>query len=553
MKRKERNYTGPVINFKRDVVILERRIKLGYPIITREIDDIRNELARNRKFSLLRFFDKRIGIYYKTLNPERKNISVPFTPQEIIIEQKSTITCKASDFKFFKNEIRFGEYTLKTQRAFNISPDILNKIPGDFEIRTLEGNKFYFENQGLTRLLGLIEDYCFSQMDELCLSWIGNKIATIDKSNRRTLEFKIKDFEYQEESGRYEIKDNAVNCSVLSKDSLQYAFKIFILNIPKIPRIYKDDYINKSPYVKHVDLFNKEYSESLTKILRKYIYYTKDDIEVLKWDFPIYRSPARVCYRFLDTVVTGSNICEYIKAPSFAYSQKIDMYITGGPKGSLYQLDNNTISIIEKNIEQLKDNEFYDLFKINLQSITEKRNIFSNKEKYIKGYSYRSDYFGNPEYSYDVECPLLNIADKHYLLGHSHIENYIDLLEKGYIDKIAYFEDPNYVCSQKNPSWEGVDCYILSNDENVILYALDPSKSTYNFKVKKGYRDAAIFLIWSYFSSRIYNKRQWRMIDITQFFSLFGIISYDRTSPIKKNAQGIYQFLLPESLYNYIH
>ena len=152
-------------------------------------------------------------------------------------------------------------------------------------------------------------------------------------------------------------------------------------------------------------------------------------------------------------------------------------------------------------------------------------------------------------YKYIINDRLLDISDEHYMLGHPRIEEYVHKLQMGYINRIAYFHDPNYMYSQEFPG-KSVECYLLANDEYIALYALDYTKSTYVFKVKKGCVDIAMFLIWAYFSSRIYNKRQGKTIYIERLFSYFGIEWYDNTgSPISKNKDGLYQFILPCRFY----
>ena len=156
---------------------------------------------------------------------------------------------------------------------------------------------------------------------------------------------------------------------------------------------------------------------------------------------------------------------------------------------------------------------------------------------------------GSTKYIYGLYNRLLDISDKHYVLGHPKVEEYTHKLQLGYINRIAYFIDLNYMLSQEWPG-KNIDCYLLANDEYIALYALDYSKSTYIFKVKKGYVDMAMFLIWSYFSSCIYNKREGKSIGIEHLFAYFGIEWYDNTgSPIYKNKEGLYQFILPWYFY----
>lgn len=89
------------------------------------------------------------------------------------------ITCKASDFQFCEKVIKFGEYVLATERTFAIQHSILGKIEREFTIKTCTNKTFYFEDHGLTQLLGLVEEYCYSILDIKCKKWFDEKIKAI--------------------------------------------------------------------------------------------------------------------------------------------------------------------------------------------------------------------------------------------------------------------------------------------------------------------------------------------------------------------------------------
>ena len=105
---------------------------------------------------------------------------------------------------------------------------------------------------------------------------------------------------------------------------------------------------------------------------------------------------------------------------------------------------------------------------------------------------------------------------------------------------ILYFEDPNVVVS--NDYNTPTRCYLLSMGRHIRLFELDSSKSTYVFSVEEGMTEAAIFLIWSYFSSHLMNKRQDKELQIEELFDAFGIKYWLREEPISKFDDGDYFF-----------
>ena len=240
---------------------------------------------------------------------------------------------------------------------------------------------------------------------------------------------------------------------------------------------------------------------------------------------------------------------EFINTPSFSFLQDIAFEFGNTPKGIFYEYNDDTIKDIESSIEMIKNDRLYNMLNTNIQSIKTKNKIEVLSEEYLLGGYPLFCLDSKTRYVYKITNRLLDISDKHYLISHPKIEDYTHKLQLGYINRIAYFQDPNYMVSQESPG-KYVDCYLLANDEYIALYALDSSKSTYVFKIKSGCIDKAMFLIWSYFSSRIYNKREGKSIQIEHLFSCFGIEWYDNTgSPISKNKDGLYQFILPCRFY----
>ena len=550
MKTEDGVYTGTIISDEKDILDLKNRIKFYKPISQNDIAFLLHRLEKRGKKHLIPFFEKHIiekdasqGLQVDTPHPKKKE-----TTKTIEKEIYQTKTYKASDFQFLDKEIRVGKYVCHTERAFVIPHSILQKIQGEFTIKIRPDKTFYFDNHDLTRLLGLVEVYCYSYLDSICEIWFMDAIDSIEKDVKRSLFLELKDFILNENNGRYELKDNAIKYCPLSKYFLRYEFREFVNRKTNIPSIYRDKYKSKFPFGERIDKFNEDFGKSLTNIIRKYVYYTDKDLEVIKWYNEDYYKPSIVVDFMLTDEDANKGLTDWISVNSCIYHQQIEMQIKYAPKGALYDFGDEAISVIGNIIESLKEDSAYDLLKACWESIKTKQTVKYETDKYISNYSTTCTY--DTKYRYRVNNPLLDISDEHYCIGHPKVEEYRYKLLNGYIHKITYFIDHNKMYSQEWPYNKSVDCYLLANDEYIALFALDYSKSTYVFKVKEGYIDIAMFFIWTYFSSSMFNKREGKSIRVERLFSYFGIEWYDNTgSPISKNEDGLYQFILPYRFY----
>ena len=93
-------------------------------------------------------------------------------------------------------------------------------------------------------------------------------------------------------------------------------------------KIPKDSYIKEYSFSKQIDKFNEEYRMSLTNIIRKYVYYTEKDMEVIKWRKG-YNHPILVHIIFMKDVDTYK--VEEVDVPSFSYKQQINLDIKYAP------------------------------------------------------------------------------------------------------------------------------------------------------------------------------------------------------------------------------
>ena len=83
---------------------------------------------------------------------------------------------------------------------------------------------------------------------------------------------------------------------------------------------------------------------------------------------------------------------------------------------------------------------------------------------------------------------------------------------------------------------------MICMERHIRLFELDSSKSTYAFTIQKEMMEPAIFLLWSYFSSYLLNKRQDKELQIEELFNAFGIKYWFREDPISKFDDGDYFF-----------
>ncbi len=581
MKAKDGVYINFMISEEKDILNLKNMIKNYKPISPNDVASLRKKIIKNGKHHLLRFFNEHIKANdendnTKTNNQKKKpkknkkaNVEKvqPIKENKIeYVEVYRNRVFKASDFQFLHHKIVLGEYTMNTQKAFAIPNDVLKNIPGEYTIAIQPNKSFYFENQGLTQLLNLVEEYYFKYLDKMTYLWYKDKALSIDEYYCFSIQLKEKDFTFNEENNRYEllentikisllgkdwyeIYDNNINITRLARDRYRYDYCNYIDSLQEVPKWYKPVYKSKRPYLQYFEKFNQKVSKSLENLIRKYIYYTQDDVDIQNWsNYKDERNRFGILIdvKFIDEDV-DTDMCGWIKGPHF-YSQKVRLIYRDSPKGKLYNFGDETIATIEQTIESLKPNEFKDSLNSLIQSVKLKRIVGYNPNKPIYGNTPILGYHVT-DYRYKIDNPLLDISDSRYKNAHPKIEDFSAFLEKGIIKKITYFKDPNYMCS-KDAQGSPVHCYLLANDKYIALYALDYSKSTYVFKVKDGKIDMAMFLIWSYFSSCYYNKRDGKSIRIETLFSNFGIEYYDNTgSPISKNEERLYQFLLPFCFY----
>lgn len=565
-----------MISEEKDILNLKNMIKNYKPISPNDVASLRKKIIKNGKHHLLRLFNEHIKTNDE--NDNTKTISRKKKPKKIkkesVVELQTSKkheiekvevcrkkVLKASDFQFHYQKIIHGEYTLKTQRAFAIPNDVLKNIPGEYTIAIQPNKSFYFENQGLTQLLNLVEEYYFKYLDKMTYLWYKDKALSIDKNFKYSLYLNENDFAFNEDNNRYELLENTINISLLGKDwfksydnsmiirfgrdSYRLEYCNYIDSLQEVPIRYKPIYKNKRSYLPYFEKFNKKVSKSLENLIRKYIYYTQEDVDVRNWsnykdDYKRYS--VRVDVNFIDDDV-DADMCGWIDGPHF-YSKKVALKNNNYSKGKLYNFWDETISVLEQTIESLKSNEFYESLNSLIQSV---------KLKHIIGNVSDAAFYYPPretEFRYWISNPLLDISEERYYGEHYNVEEYEYKLKFGHIKKIAYFIDPNYVYSKDLFTNNSVACYLLANDKYIALYALDYSKSTYVFKVKEGKIDMAMFLIWAYFSSCYYNKREFKSISIERLFPYFGIECYDNTgSPISKNEDGVYQFILPFCFY----
>lgn len=557
MEEKGGRYARFEIRNVKDLLELKELIQ-KWPISSKEKDTLYEKLKKGGNKHLVVLFEiyimgKRSSSKSRitTTKPTLKPVPKPVPQKKKIKTQRETyqqITCKASDFKFKNGEIRMGIYVCETKRSFCIHSSILKNIQGEFTIQIRPGQTFYFENHGLTKLLGLVEEYCHSILDEKCEEWFQNKIDTIKTNVIRSFDLRFSDFIFNEENKRYEIKDNAIKYSPLDRNFLLLDFSCYVDRLKTIPPIYRTSYLGKQNLAKLIDKFTKEFRNCLADILRKDVYYTSKDIEAIEWSYTgSYKPSIHVWFNLVDEY---EGVCETIITPSFVYVQDVVFRFHNLPKGTPFEFGDETIKDIESSVEQVVGCGMDDLLSVSIQSIKQRKKIDIVKNvRPSGGYSIINCLDGSTMYHLKSAGCLLDISDEHYLKAHPRVEDYTYILQTGRINKIAYFRDPNWVLSQESPDC-GVECYLLANDQYIVLYALDRTKSTYVFKVKKGCVDKAMFLIWTYFSSCIYNKREGKSIDIRYLFSYFGIEWYDNMgSPISKNEDGIYQFNLPLYFY----
>lgn len=526
MEAKDGVYTGFVISDERDILELKNRIKYYKPISPNDIAFLHHKLEKKGDEDLILLFERLIMNKINLIN-------------EAVVH--------ARDLMLEDKKITYGDYVCISESVFRVHKSVLGKIPGEYTVHMYSNGKFKFANNGLRVLLKKIEDYSEAFLYRKSDNWLKTNIRL-----EEFFDFKIRldwyNFVFNEEKQIYELSDGAVKYRPLCRSNLEQQYLDYIGSIRKIPPACKNKFRAKRLCSVYVDKVNSEFCASLTDYIRKYIYYTKEDVEVIDWYTNNYNNPV-ILMRFatFPNDFMRLDVVDVINVPSIDYSTRFWGEINGVPKGKLYVFSKEALQDIEYTLAGIKDNPYYEFLSANVQSLRCKKRMCFEKDS-IFGGAVRKD---DGKYSYWVSNPLLDISDGRYEIAHPRITSFSCLLECLSVDKVLYFRDLNYHKS-KERTCEPIECYLMVNDNNVILYELDASKSTYYFKVEKNCMEKAIFLIWSYFSSHIYNRREFKWIRIRNLFSHFGIVKFNNHLPsLSEDKEGRYDFELPECFYNY--
>lgn len=229
--------------------------------------------------------------------------------------------------------------------------------------------------------------------------YIIAKINSIKLYVERKITLKYSDFSINEATGRYEIKDDAIKYSLLDEGDLLCCFSIYLDKLSYIPSRYRDNYESKGTLTKLINQFNNEFRISLTNILRKEVYYTPKDVEAIEWNYKSYKPTITVYFKLVDY-----DKCQCIILPSFSYSRNISLRFFNLAKGKPYNFSDEVIDAIESSIKRIKDNDYYHLLNVNIQSIKERRKISDIQKKYPSGYS-RIEYIDKTRYEYtSADC-----------------------------------------------------------------------------------------------------------------------------------------------------
>lgn len=467
-------------------------------------------------------------------------------------KENEDILVRPTEFSFEQSSVGpkliWGEYECLFYGAPEwFERDVLESIERTFTIRVSQALGLRFEPYSDREVLRDELDKAYqrklnnlrtSKLNEILesIDWRINLEAKSYKANLHRFEYDIhlKDCVYDREKGIYIKRLNLFDC--LCKDASPF----HTFTIP-----YKEiiTYIGHYEWILYKKEIEKRWVKGYTEVINLKELFSKLESEEIEIIVPkVYVND----YRIKDTVKVRITISEWSNRVSVRLLWP-DTTTPPMTQPFITRLEKSKQSIQEK-IKKLEHTPIVDCLKTayidmfsfkddGSQNFQEKKrlltdvNIDTSQEDwtYVDFDHWR---FHTPLYSYEKESEI----------SFKWLKAQVKL---GKYNRILNFEDLNRFVINKN-SWT-VTTYLaisdtMSNPFNIRwgemvkidMYALDTTKCTYQWQVKKDQLEEAIFYIWAYFSSQRENKRE-RINKMLDYARMFGIIYYEKRLSLHHN------------------
>lgn len=476
-----------------------------------------------------------IDFYNWTIKPflqksKERTIVPQKTRNELVLNrQKNTEAFPGKSFIMKNGCVKIGKYIMKTNYAYDLPDGMMKQVQGIYTIHKLVDGTFYFG----TGQFGVMR----KEIERLCHIHIGNKLKKWEKEELVYISSYIRNkvsvyisMILSPDLSKYDVKTDSypliVDYQQLPKFERQLPYRNypdFINQIKEIPVEYRKSYLVKHPQWSLLERINEQFKEGLMNLINSEFSYTAADRELDEMEGKL-----GIPFTLMSVNNCSIESARYISIPAAETNKLLQLTCKRHP-GKLFKFSKEGIESISQIVNILS-----------LENNGSLPNILDMKSQLIKGkyIKYESqDLYGGCYYLTNL---LYDIKDNRYEKSHPKCWHLFNSGTPERCRHILYFKDPNLMCS--HDSYTPIRCYMICMDRHIRLFELDSTKSTYAFTIREGMMEPAIFLLWSYFSSYLVNKRQDKELLIEHLFDAFGIKYWFRENPISKFDDGDYFF-----------
>lgn len=476
------------------------------------------------KWTIRPLIEKREEITFKPFPKVKRPIPKP---------SKNIESYPGKNFIMTKGYVKLGKYCMKTNYAYDLPDGMMKQVQGTYAIYKSIDGTFYFKEGDFASLRKEIERLCHIYIGNKLKLWEKEKLTYISSYIRNKVHIYMNQIltpdlnRYDEKTDSYPLIVDNRQISEFGRHLPYTHYPDFINQIKEIPAEYRISYMKKYPSWRLLNTISKQFETGVMNLIKTEFSYTTADRELdemtgRQLGIPIILESVESCW---------SEYARYIRIPATDTSIMLKLTAKRHP-GKLFKFSAEGLRLIDSTINSLsfKDNERL-------------HNLLNLKNKLVKGeyvkYETTNWYSERDFYNYNMEL-LYDIKDERYERCHPKCWHLFHSGTPERCNHILHFKDPNILSSQD--SHTSVHCYMICMERHIRLFELDSSKSTYAFTIQKEMMEPAIFLLWSYFSSYLLNKRQDKELQIEELFNAFGIKYWFREDPISKFDDGDYFF-----------
>lgn len=450
--------------------------------------------------------------------------------QSAPVISKKTEVFPGNKFIIRKGFVEVDIYRMNTNYAYNLPSGIMQQVQGTYTIHKQSDGTFYFETGHFTRMRKEIERLCHNHITNKLHHWEKKELSYIRNYIDNKVSLHIEQF-LKADIDAYD-RDTDTYPLVLEKQELdEFARQLpynfypdFVHSIKSVPEEYRKSYLVQNPRWTLLDKISEQFVDGVVELINKEFKYTSADRELDE----ITRHPLGIRIKLKSVKSCDAEYARFVRIPATGTKKLLSLTYRIHP-GRLFKFSEEGLSSIRNALRKAK-----------LPKKSHLNVLLEEKLELMEGHPIvyeASESYGRFFYIMNL---LYDIKDNRYEKSHPKCWHLFHSGTPERCPHILYFEDPNVVVS--NDYNTPTRCYLLSMGRHIRLFELDSSKSTYVFSVEEGMTEAAIFLIWSYFSSHLMNKRQDKELQIEELFDAFGIKYWLREEPISKFDDGDYFF-----------